>query len=109
MTTNTDKDINSILFLTMVRVISDKKFNPPRSRHSSGETVDKELAARTGKVLASLKCRRYELSDCDSFSDSHWDSETDVHNCSADNDGSEHDIRSEKIVRLSNTVSIFCR
>ncbi|KAL8592632.1 hypothetical protein ACOMHN_026562 [Nucella lapillus] len=62
----------------MVRVISEKLFSPPRSRHSSGETVDKELAARAVEVLSSLNSRRLELSDCESSSDSHWDSEVDV-------------------------------
>lgn len=69
----------------MVRVISEKFLkSPPRSRHSSGETLDKELAARAVEVLSSLNSRRLELSDCESSSDSHWDSEVDV-----DADGAE--------------------
>lgn len=62
----------------MVRVISEKLFSPPRSRHSSGETVDKELAARAVEALSSLDSKRFELSDYESSSDSHWDSEVDV-------------------------------
>lgn len=62
----------------MVRVISEKLFSPPRSRHSSGEAVDKELAARAVEALSSLDSKRFELSDYESSSDSHWDSEVDV-------------------------------
>ena len=61
----------------MVRVISEKLFSPPRSRHSSGETVDKELA-RAVETLAAFNSRRLELSDYESSSDSHWDSEVDI-------------------------------
>lgn len=63
----------------MVRVISEKLFSPPRSRHSSGETVDKELAARAVEALPSFaNSKRFELSsDYESSSDSHWDSEVD--------------------------------
>ncbi|XP_076464048.1 uncharacterized protein LOC143296138 [Babylonia areolata] len=65
----------------MVRVISEKLFSPPRSRHSSGEAVDKELAARAVEALSGLHSARRavgELSDYESSSDSHWDSEVDV-------------------------------
>lgn len=64
----------------MVRVISGKLFSPPRSRHSSGETVDKELAARAVEALpnfASVKKGLELCSDYESSSDSHWDSEVD--------------------------------
>lgn len=62
----------------MVRVISEKLFSPPRSRHSSGETLDKELAARAVEALSSLESRRLDFfSDYESSSDSHWDSEAD--------------------------------
>lgn len=61
-----------------MRVISEKLFSPPRSRHSSGETVDKELAARAVEALSSLDSKRFELSDYESSSDSHWDSEVDA-------------------------------
>ncbi|KAK7502839.1 hypothetical protein BaRGS_00006089, partial [Batillaria attramentaria] len=61
----------------MVRVISEKLFSPPRSRHSSGETVDKELAGAI-EALSGFDSKRFELSDYESSSDSHWDSELDV-------------------------------
>lgn len=63
----------------MVRVISEKLFSPPRSRHSSGEAVDKELAARAVEALSTnLNSRRLDFSDYESSSDSHWDSEVDL-------------------------------
>jgi hypothetical protein len=71
---------NQVYIATMVRVISEKLFSPPRSRHSSGETVDKELAARAVEALPSFSSVRKGLelcSDYESSSDSHWDSEVD--------------------------------
>lgn len=73
----------------MVRVISEKLFSPPRSRHSSGEAVDKELAARAVEALSSLNSRRLEFSDYESSSDSHWDSEVDFDGDCPDNSTSE--------------------
>ncbi|KAL8619877.1 hypothetical protein ACOMHN_025963 [Nucella lapillus] len=78
----------------MVRVISEKLFSPPRSRHSSGDTVDRELAARAVEALSSLNSRRLEfVSHYESSSDSHWDSEVDV-----DGDGNGNKTRGPSIV-----------
>lgn len=68
----------------MVRVISEKLFSPPRSRHSSGEALDKELAARAVEALSSLDSRKFDFSDYESSSDSHWDSEIDAEGDSQD-------------------------
>ena len=63
----------------MVRVIS-QNFSPPRSRHSSGET-DRDLAERTKLALSSLGPSLGAIggasAECESSSDSFWDSEFD--------------------------------
>ena len=61
----------------MVRIIS-QNFSPQRSRHSSGET-DRYLAERASSALglSLLAKKRFDLPECESSSDSFWDSELD--------------------------------
>lgn len=87
----------------MVRVISEKLFSPPRSRHSSGETVDKELAARAVEALSSLNSRRLDFSDYESSSDSHWDSELDLDGDCAES--ASGDQFADGVCRARGTVS----
>ena len=61
----------------MVRIVS-QNFSPQRSRHSSGET-DKYLAERANLALglSAFGKKRFDLPECESSSDSFWDSELD--------------------------------
>lgn len=92
----------------MVRIVS-QNFSPQRSRHSSGET-DKYLADRASLALglSGLGKKRLDLPECESSSDSFWDSELDGEHhdtvyseCGEDN----NDINGNETLKKSNAQS----
>ncbi|GFS13652.1 hypothetical protein ElyMa_006727500 [Elysia marginata] len=92
----------------MVRIIS-QNFSPQRSRHSSGET-DKYLAdrARSALGLSVYGKKRFDLPECESSSDSFWDSELDGdHHDAAYSEGGEdnNDINGNETLKKSNVQS----
>ncbi|RUS79885.1 hypothetical protein EGW08_012363 [Elysia chlorotica] len=92
----------------MVRIIS-QNFSPQRSRHSSGET-DRYLAERASSALglSLLAKKRFDLPECESSSDSFWDSELDGehHDAAFSEHGEDqNDINGNETLKKSNAQS----
>ncbi|GFO45133.1 CCAAT/enhancer-binding protein delta [Plakobranchus ocellatus] len=92
----------------MVRIVG-QNFSPQRSRHSSGET-DKYLAERASSALglSVFGKKKFDIPECESSSDSFWDSEIDGdhHDTVYSEQGEDNnDINGNETLKKSNAQS----